>query len=106
MNPSVASLTAGLLLLGAASVMGQPPVAGEVKLGVEPDEVALVAVGVSAKNQLLGKPVYNDVGDKIGVIEDIIVTPERSVSVAIIGVGGFLGLAGHNVAIPMRQIKI
>ena len=106
MKPSVAILIAGAVLLAAAAATSQPPVAGKVKLGVEADEVALVAVGVSAKKQLLDKPVYNDADEKIGVIEDVIITPERNVSVAIIGVGGFLGLASHDVAIPMRQIKI
>jgi len=31
---------------------------------------------------------------------DIIITPEKAVSYAIIGTGGFLGLAKHDVAIP------
>jgi sporulation protein YlmC with PRC-barrel domain len=40
---------------------------------------------------LLDAAVYNDKGEKIGSIDDIIVSPKRTVSHAIVGVGGFLG---------------
>jgi hypothetical protein len=61
---------------------------------------------LSAKKQILNKPVYNDANEKIGVIEDLIVTPDRFVSIAIVGVGGFLGIGRHNVAIPISQLKL
>jgi len=81
-------------------------VAGEIPLGVTVEEMKVVMLGWSARNKLLGATVYNDKGEKIGMIDDIIVSPARSVSHAIIGVGGFLGLIGrHEVAIPMDQIK-
>ena len=94
-----------LTLVGAAPVVAQP-VAGSVTLGVTAEELKVVAVGMSVKRQILGKPVYNDKDQKIGVVDDIIVTPEKFVSIAIIGVGGFLGIARHNVAIPVSQLKI
>jgi sporulation protein YlmC with PRC-barrel domain len=81
-------------------------VAGGVPLGVTIEEMKVVVLGWSARHKLLGADVYNDRGEKIGKIDDIIVSPERTVSHAIIGVGGFLGLIGkHDVAIPMDQIK-
>jgi sporulation protein YlmC with PRC-barrel domain len=82
-------------------------VAGEVPLGVTIEEAKVLLTGWSAKNKLVGAAVYNDKGEKIGSIDDIIVSPERSVSHAIVGVGGFLGVIGrHEVAIPMDQLKI
>lgn len=98
-------LATGLALVGAAPVVAQP-VAGSVTLGVTAEEFKVVAVGLSAKKQILSKPVYKDANQKIGVIEDLIVTPDRYVSIAIIGVGGFLGIARHNVAIPISQLKL
>ena len=80
-------------------------VAGETTLGVTVEEMRVVMLGWSAKHKLLGAAVYNDTGQKIGNIDDIIVSPDRSVSHAIIGVGGFLGIGRHDVAIPMDQIK-
>ena len=65
----------------------------------------LVALGWSAKKKILGKAVYNDKNEKIGTVDDIIIAPDRAVSFAIIGVGGFVGIGKHDVAIPMNQIR-
>jgi sporulation protein YlmC with PRC-barrel domain len=68
-------------------------------------EMREVASGWSAKKQILGKDVYNDSGEKIGDINDLIVAPSRAVSYAIVGVGGFLGMNEHNVAVPVAKLK-
>jgi sporulation protein YlmC with PRC-barrel domain len=81
-------------------------VAGAATIGVTIEEMKVVVLGWSAKRKLLGAAVYNDRGEKIGSIDDIIVSPKRTVSHAIIGVGGFLGIGRHQVAIPMDQIKL
>jgi sporulation protein YlmC with PRC-barrel domain len=100
----LAVCSAAALLAPVASARAQ--VAGGATLGVTVEEMKVVLLGWSARNKLLGADVYNDKGEKIGKIDDIIVSPARTVSHAIIGVGGFLGLIGrHEVAIPMDQIK-
>lgn len=88
-----------------------PPIAGRAPLGVTVTEMEAVVVGWSAKHDLLGKTVINDKKEKIGKIDDIIITPSGGnklpyASVAIIGAGGFLGMGKHDVAIPTDQIKI
>lgn len=102
---------AAALALGLGAAAFQAPawsqnVAGSVTLGVSAEEVKMVAVGWSLKKQVLGKSVYNDEGKAIGKIDDVIVTPDKSVSYAIVGVGGFLGLGKHDVAIPVGQFKV
>ncbi|MGD9764157.1 MAG: PRC-barrel domain-containing protein [Candidatus Binatia bacterium] len=104
MKTWMAALVTGLLLAGAKPVSAQP-VAGEVTLGVTAEELKVIVAGLSAKKDILGKAVYNDANERIGEIDDIIVTPNQFVSIAIIGVGGFLGIGEHHVAIPMRQLK-
>ena len=100
----LAACAAAALLIPLGNARAQ--VAGGVPLGVTVEEMKVVLLGWSARNKLLGAGVYNDKGEKIGKIDDIIVSPNRTVSHAIIGVGGFLGLVGrHEVAIPMDQIK-
>jgi sporulation protein YlmC with PRC-barrel domain len=54
---------------------------------------------------LLGKGVYNDIGEKVGDINDLIVTPDKALSYAIVGVGGFLGVGEHEIAVPVGQLK-
>jgi len=49
--------------------------------------------------------VYNEKNEKVGVIDDLIIAPDRAVTYAIVGAGGFVGLAKHDVAIPVSQLK-
>jgi sporulation protein YlmC with PRC-barrel domain len=75
-------------------------------LGVTVVEMEAVVLGWSARKDLLDKNVYNDAKQKIGSIEDIIITPDNAASFAIVGVGGFLGIGERRVAIPFKQIKL
>jgi uncharacterized protein YrrD len=95
---------ASLLLAGATMAIGQQ-VVGSTQLGVAVAELRDVTTGWSAKRQVLGKTIYNDSGDRIGKVDDIIVAPDKAVSYAIIGAGGFLGVGRHDVAIPVGQLK-
>lgn len=100
----VAALSvAAAVSLGAASAHAQT---GRSQIvGISQEEARLVAVGWSAKKNIMGKPVYNDNNERIGTIDDLIISPKQAVSFAIIGVGGFLGVGTHAVAVPMHQIR-
>ena len=100
----VAVMASMMWALVGGTALGQ--VAGSSTIGVTVDEQKILAVGWSAKKQILDKAVYNSGGEKIGEVEDLIITPEKAVSYAIVGVGGFLGIAQHNVAIPVGQLKL
>ena len=91
------------ILISAGNTYAQ--VAGSSTIGVTQEEVKVITRGWSAKKKILGKAVYNDAKQKVGTIDDLIITPEKSVSYAIIGVGGFLGMGKHDVAIPVNQLK-
>ncbi|HPT57735.1 MAG TPA: PRC-barrel domain-containing protein, partial [Casimicrobium sp.] len=49
--------------------------------------------------------IYNDLGTKVGKVEDLIISPERNVSYVIVGAGGFVGIGRHDVAVPVSQIQ-
>ncbi len=80
-------------------------VAGSTTVGVTVEELKEVAVGWSAKKQILGQRVYNEKNEKVGAIDDIIITPERAVSYVIVGAGGFVGVGRHDVAIPIERLQ-
>jgi hypothetical protein len=87
------------------------PVAGRAPLGVTVVQMEEIVVGWSVKRNLLGKTVVNDKNEKIGKVDDLIVSPSKdsstpSASFAIVGVGGFLGIGKRDVAIPMEQLKL
>ncbi len=104
MNRSSIIILAGVVLL--LPIVTPAQVAGSTLLGVAAAEMREVAFGWSAKRQVLGKAVYNDKSERIGKIDDIIIAPDKAVSYAIIGAGGFLGVDRHDVAIPVSQIKL
>jgi sporulation protein YlmC with PRC-barrel domain len=93
------------LVLFAPGEYAAAQVAGSTTLGITVEELKAVAVGWSAKRQILGKPVYNEQNAGVGKIEDIIVTPDKSISFVIIGAGGFVGVGRHDVAIPVNQLQ-
>src|SRR5262245_65741213 len=102
---SVAAVAfAGLVVVSSAGRLGAQ-IAGSTTLAISVEELKAVAIGWSAKKQILGKDVYNDKDEKIGVVDDLIVTTDRSLSYAIIGTGGFVGLGKHDVAIPVGLFK-
>jgi hypothetical protein len=96
------AIIAGIAL--SAPAISQAQVAGSTLLGVSYGELRDVTLGWSAKRQILGHPVYNN--KRVGSVDDIIVTTDKSVSYAIINAGGFLAVARHNVAIPVSQFEL
>ena len=78
-------------------------VAGTTTIGVATAQLDEVAFGWSARKQILGHAVFNAAGDKVGTVDDLIIAPDKAVSFAIIGAGGFIGVHRHDVAIPVDQ---
>jgi ribosomal 30S subunit maturation factor RimM len=99
----VSGLLGAMMAVAAVNVAAQ--VAGSTTIGVPATEITTVTRGWSAKNQILGKVVYNEKDEKVGQVDDIIVAPDKAISYAILSVGGFLGLGERNVAIPFTQLK-
>src|SRR4029079_7115999 len=60
----------------------------------------------AASTQFLGNMVTTTKNERVGTVDDLIRTPDKALSYAIVNVGGFLGLAKHDVAIPVSQFKL
>lgn len=95
----------GIAIALTQAAVAQAQVAGSTTLGIAATELTEVASGWSVKKGLLGKAVYNDANQKIGTVQDLIISPDKKVSYLIIGAGGFIGIARHDVAIPAAQIQ-
>jgi len=99
-------LIATLVTIGASGTLGtaNAQVAGSTTLGVSVVEATRLTLGWSVKKSILGKLVYNEAGDKVGKVEDLIIAPDKNVSYLIIGAGGFIGINRHDVAIPVAAL--
>ena len=82
--------------------MAHAQVAGTTLLGVRYDELRDVTLGWSTKRQIISQPVFNSQDDRVGFVDDLIVAGDRAVTYAIVNVGGFVGLAKHDVLFRSR----
>jgi sporulation protein YlmC with PRC-barrel domain len=54
----------------------------------------------------IGQAVYNKANEKVGDIEDVLIDGDGRVLAAVIGVGGFLGMGEHKVAVTYRSFQM
>ncbi len=103
---AVITIAGALASAGLATAQTTAPVAGgTTTVEASITESTQLAMGWSVKKTLMGKTVYNDAGKKVGKVEDLIISPDKSLSYVIVGAGGFVGIGRHDVAIPVTQIQ-
>lgn len=90
-------LAAGLAVISAGNIQAQT-----VELVVV--DVKAVALGLQA-SKLIGMDVRNSQGEKIGTIDDLVILPGANI-IAVLQVGGFLGIGGHLVAVPFKSLTM
>lgn len=90
----------------ASCIDAQAQIAGTQPLSVTVEQSQALLQGWSVKKSILGKAVFNDQDQKVGTVRDLIVAPDGSVSAAIVSAGGFLGVATHDVAVPVGALDV
>jgi len=73
----------------------------------QPDAAATTEAitGWSAKDDLMGKSVFNENDDKIGDINDVVISSDGQTMYLLVGAGGFLGMGAKNVAVPFDRFE-
>jgi sporulation protein YlmC with PRC-barrel domain len=56
-------------------------------------------------SKLMGLDVYNEGNEKLGDINELILDKNGKVAAVVIGVGGFLGMGEHDIAVSMDKLK-
>jgi len=56
-------------------------------------------------SKLVGVDVYNEANERIGDVNDVILDRSGKVANVILGVGGFVGMGEHYVAIAFDKLK-
>jgi len=57
-------------------------------------------------SKLVGSSVYNEARDDIGKVDDVIIPRTGGAPVAVISVGGFLGIGSRYVAVPLSELQL
>ena len=56
-------------------------------------------------SKLVGLNVYNDSNESLGSINDLLTDKSGNIKAVVIGVGGFLGVGEHLVAVAFDKVK-
>lgn len=56
-------------------------------------------------SKLVGLAVYNDSSEKLGDISEILIDNSGKINAVVIGVGGFLGVGQHDIAVSFDNLK-
>ena len=56
-------------------------------------------------SKVVGLSVYNDNNESLGSINDLLTDKSGNIKAVVVGVGGFLGVGEHLVAVPFDKIK-
>lgn len=105
-NKLAAALLTTALVGGAAHAQTAPAPASKA----ETTTAASAAQRIDLKgkwrvSKLMGLDVYNDANEKLGDINEVILDNTGKVAAVVIGVGGFLGMGEHDVAVTIDKLK-
>ena len=101
-------MTAGLVgsALLATVAFAQSPTAPSDRVTAAPAAVSDSSFqGNWRASKMVGLSVYNDNNESIGSINDMLTDKDGKIKAVVIGVGGFLGVGEHLVAIPFEKVK-
>ena len=103
----IAALTAIPVLAQQATPAAPAAVPGVVATTNNPNlAVATVKLESGTRaSKLIGAAVHTDQNERLGTVDDLILTQGDKVTVAIVSVGGFLGLGSKLVAVPFPQLR-
>ncbi len=106
---SAATLAAVMVVNGAycqeGSVAGEKPATTtELVTGGAPILTAIPS-GMTTVTNYYKQSVFDPMDKKIGEIADILLDKDGKVGVLIVSVGGFLGIASKDVAVPFKAIN-
>ena len=106
-----AMLLSAAVLTTAAYAQSTPPAstttttAPQATTTTMPSDQKMALKGSWRASKLMGLNVYNEQNEKLGDINELIVGKDGKINAVVIGVGGFLGMGEHLVAVPYEKLK-
>ncbi len=114
-----ATILAAMLMTSPALTLAQdaankPATAPNDNAAIAQDQAKSPSLGVATlklengwrASKMIGASVYNDQDQQVGKIDDLIMSNDNKVMIAVVSVGGFLGLGSKLVAVPYDHLKI
>ncbi len=73
--------------------------------GTQRPGAGTVAIERQRMSQVIGSRVYNERNESIGEVEDVLLRQDSAGPLAVIQVGGFLGIGGRLVSVPLSELR-
>ncbi|MCC8956651.1 PRC-barrel domain-containing protein [Bradyrhizobium sp. Pear77] len=113
---SIVAGVAGSALLATVAFAQTPPDKGDKMAPAASSTSPAPAASTSATSptefkgnwrasKVVGLSVYNDSNESVGSINDLLMDKGGAIKAVVIGVGGFLGVGEHLVAVPIDKVK-
>ena len=103
---TIAGLAGSVLLASVA--FAQTPTATSDNANMKPaaaSDTSSSFQGDWRASKMAGLSVYNDKNESLGSINDLLTDKSGDIKAVVIGVGGFLGVGEHLVAVPLDKVK-
>lgn len=104
LTKSIAAGLAGTALLATVAFAQTPPATTD-KAPTAATTTTTTASGEWRASKMAGLKIYNEANENIGSINDLLMDKSGAIKIAVIGVGGFLGMGEHLVAVPYEKLK-
>jgi sporulation protein YlmC with PRC-barrel domain len=104
---AVAGLAASALLASVAFAQQSPSATTDSATTAAPAAASDTSSfkGNWRASKLVGLNVYNDSNESLGSINDLLTDKSGNIKGVVIGVGGFLGVGEHLVAVALDKVK-
>lgn len=103
---SIAAGLAGTALLATVAFAQSPPATTDKAApAATATTTTTTASGEWRASKMSGLKIYNEANENIGSVNDLLMDKSGNIKIAVIGVGGFLGMGEHLVAVPYEKLK-
>src|SRR3954447_23239133 len=101
----LATAMLGSTLLAPLAFAETPAAPGANPAQVNSSNMNASSQGEWRASKVVGLSVYNNTDQNVGSINDLLTDKSGAIKTVVIGVGGFLGMGEHLVAVPFDKIK-
>jgi sporulation protein YlmC with PRC-barrel domain len=103
-----AALLGAAVLTTAAYAQTSPPspsTATPPAASATSSDQKMMLKGSWRASKLMGLDVYNEANEKLGDINELILDKDGKINAVVIGIGGFLGIGEHDIAVTIDKLK-
>ncbi len=105
-NFVAAAFLSAAVIGGQAFAQNAPPAAAPApSASTNSSNAKMMLKGNWRASKLMGLDVYNEANEKLGDVNELILDKDGKINAVVIGVGGFLGMGEHDIAVTMDKLK-